>query len=81
MYRMIKYKNPWWVKAERFLNVTVFNLMREGECHSAFQSVEEMTSFAKLLEDDLKAGRAMTSVTKMEYQNVINAINEVVAAS
>ena len=77
---MIKYTNPWWVKAERFFNVTVFNLMREAECHSSFKSVEEMKSFAKLLEDDLKAGRAMTSVTKMEYQNVIAAIEKEAAA-
>lgn len=77
---MIKYKNPWWVKVERFLNVTVFNLMRDEECHSSFQSVEEMKSFAKLLADDLEAGRAMTSVTKMEYQNVIAAIEKEAAA-
>lgn len=78
---MIKYKNPWWVKAERFLNVTVFNLMRNEECHSSFQGVEEMKSFAKLLEDDLNAGCAMTTATKEEYQHVISAINEAAAAS
>lgn len=77
---MIKYTNPWWVKVERFFNVTVFNLMRDGECHSSFQSVEEMKGFAKLLEDDLKAGRAMTTVTRTEYQNVIAAIEKEAAA-
>lgn len=78
---MIKYKNPWWVKVERFFNVTVFNLMREGECHAAFHGAEEMKSFAKMLEDDLNAGRAMTTATKEEYRSVISAINEAAAAS
>lgn len=73
---MIKYTNPWWVKVERFFNVTVFNLMRNEECHSSFQGVEEMKDFAKLLEDDLKAGRAMTTATKAEYENVIAAIEK-----
>lgn len=78
---MIKCKNPWWVKAERFFNVTVFNLMRGEECHSSFRGVEEMKGFAKLLEDDLNAGRAMTTATKTEYRYVISAINEAAAAS
>lgn len=78
---MIKYKNPWWVKIEQFFNVTVFNLMRNEECHSSFQSVEEMKEFAKRLEDDLNAGRAMTTATKEEYRHVISVINEAAAAS
>lgn len=79
---MIKRTNPWWGKVERFLNVTVFNLMRNEECHSSFQGgVEEMKGFAKLLEDDLNAGRAMTTATKEEYRRVISAINEAAAAS
>ena len=49
--------------------------------HSSFQGVEEMKSFAKLLEDDLNAGRAMTTATKAEYRHVISAINEAAAAS
>lgn len=66
---------------EVFFNVTVFNLMRNEECHSYFQSTEEMKGFAKMLEDDLKAGRAMTTATKEEYRHVISAINEAAAAS